>query len=320
LGLIHYRSGGGPIYPNPSANFGSRNREDNMNHVPKRLIGLIAAFSLLLTIFSGIVTFASSGTVNADKVNFRTKPSTSATIIKKVSKGTKVTLISKTGNWYKAKIGTKTGYINAKYVKKTVVKLKTAKLIAGVANIRKSASTTSKILGKLKKGNTVTILSSKSDWYRIKTVKKTVGYVKKAFLKINTTTSRGSERTTKGEKIVAYAKTFLGTKYVYGSASPTGGFDCSGLAYYVFKHFGISIDRSSNGIANNGTAVSVSNLQIGDILLFKQHGASGRYDHTAIYIGGGKMIHAEPHSGVNIDVLMDNAYYENCFAKAVRVI
>jgi len=288
-----------------------------MNYVPKRLIGLIAVFSLLMTIFSGIVSFASSGTVTANKVNFRTKPSTTSSVIKKVSKGTKATLISKTGNWYKVKIAGKTGYISSQYIKKTVVKLKTARVVVSVSNIRKAATMKSKVLGKIKKGATVTILSSKGVWYRIRTKSGTIGYVKKSFLSINSTTNRGTARPSKADQIIAYAKTFIGTKYVYGSASPTGGFDCSGFAYYVFKHFGISINRSSSGIANDGEEVAYKNLQPGDILLFNQR---GHIDHTAIYIGGGKMIHSEPHSGVNIDVLMDNGYYEKCYVKAVRVI
>jgi len=288
-----------------------------MSSIQKRLIGLIAAFSLLLSIFSGIAVMASTGTVNSNQVNFRAKPSTSAKIIKKVSKGTKLTLISKTGNWYKAKVSGKIGYINSKYITKAAA-VKSATVIVRVANLRKDASTSSKILAKLKSGNTVSVLSTKSSWYRIKTKAGKTGYCKKSFLKIkSTTTNRGSvDRPSKGDQAVAYAKTFLGIRYNYAHATPSEGFDCSGLVYYVYMHFGISLNRSSSGMSNNGTPVSTANLQPGDILFFNQRGS---IDHTAMYIGGGKMIHSEPHVGVNIDVLMDNGYYEKCYVKAIRV-
>lgn len=50
-------------------------------------------------------------------VNFRTSPNTSSKIIKTLSKGTKVTVISKySDNWYKIKYDDKTGYISSKYL------------------------------------------------------------------------------------------------------------------------------------------------------------------------------------------------------------
>ena len=222
-----------------------------MNIVSKKLIGFIAVFSLLLATFSGIVASANTGTVNANQVNFRQKPTTSAKIIKRVGKGTKITVISKKGSWYKVRLSGKVGYINARYAKRTA-----------------------------------------------------------------TTSNRGSDRPSKGERAVEYAKQFIGVRYNYGHTSPSEGFDCSGMIYYVYKHFGITLNRSSSGMANNGRKILASDLQPGDILLFKQHGG---YDHSAIYIGDGKMIHAETHAGVNINVLMDNGYYEKSFAKAVRI-
>ena len=121
-----------------------------------------------------------------------------------------------------------------------------------------------------------------------------------------------------GQDIVAYAETFLGVKYVYGGTSPSG-FDCSGLVYYCYKHYGYTVNRTAAGLAYNGTAVSSNNLQVGDIILFTSQ--DGSYiGHTGIYIGNGQFIHA-PHTGdvVKISSLSDT-YYTNHYWGARRVI
>jgi len=121
-----------------------------------------------------------------------------------------------------------------------------------------------------------------------------------------------------GQDIVNYAETFLGVNYVYGGTSPSG-FDCSGLVYYCYRHFGFTVNRTAAGLAYSGTAVSSTNLQVGDIILFTSQ--DGSYvGHTGIYIGGGQFIHA-PHTGdvVKISSLSDS-YYTSHYWGARRVI
>ena len=121
-----------------------------------------------------------------------------------------------------------------------------------------------------------------------------------------------------GTDIVNYAQTFLGVKYVYGGTSPSG-FDCSGLVYYCYKHFGYTVNRTAAGLAYSGTPVSSTELQAGDVILFTSQ--DGSYvGHTGIYIGNGQFIHA-PHTGdvVKISNLSDT-YYTNHYWGARRVI
>lgn len=91
--------------------------------------------------------------------------------------------------------------------------------------------------------------------------------------------------------IVAYAKQFLGNPYVYGGTSLTNGTDCSGFTQGVFAHFGITTGRTSRDQAANGKAISINEIQPGD-LLFYSSGSSSYINHVALYIGGGKVIHA----------------------------
>jgi cell wall-associated NlpC family hydrolase len=89
---------------------------------------------------------------------------------------------------------------------------------------------------------------------------------------------------TTGEAVVAYAKLFLGNPYVYGGTSLTNGTDCSGFTMSVYAHFGVYLPHASSAQRSVGTAVSYSEARPGDIICY-----SG---HVALYIGGGKIIHA----------------------------
>ena len=87
-----------------------------------------------------------------------------------------------------------------------------------------------------------------------------------------------------GATIANYALKFVGNPYVFGGTSLTKGADCSGFTMSVHKHFGISIPRSSTAQANSGKAVSISQVQPGDIIYYG--------NHVGIYIGNGKIVHS----------------------------
>lgn len=97
------------------------------------------------------------------------------------------------------------------------------------------------------------------------------------------------EKTSTGEKVVAYAKQFIGTPYVTGGNSLTSGVDCSGFTQQVYKNFGVSLQRSSRSqYASNGYAVSKSDLKPGDLVFYGYSNVS----HVAIYVGNSQVIHA----------------------------
>ncbi|OOB79824.1 MAG: hypothetical protein BEN19_07235 [Epulopiscium sp. Nuni2H_MBin003] len=103
------------------------------------------------------------------------------------------------------------------------------------------------------------------------------------------------------DKLVLYAKTYVGTPYRYGGTGPSG-FDCSGFVSTVFKNNGISLARSSSSqYWSNGTKISQDKLQPGD-LVFYGYGSS--VSHVAIYIGDNKIVHSSSSRGVVIDNMM----------------
>ena len=114
--------------------------------------------------------------------------------------------------------------------------------------------------------------------------------------------------------VVAYAKQFLGTPYVWGGSSLTSGTDCSGFTMSVYAHFGYGLNRASYQQVYNGTAVSLDAIQPGDLLFYTNGGSS--IEHVALYIGGGQIIHAStPSTGVII-----SSAYGNGLCAARRII
>lgn len=112
---------------------------------------------------------------------------------------------------------------------------------------------------------------------------------KKQEVKAKSVVSDTSTNTGLASEIVNYAMQFVGNPYVYGGNSLTSGTDCSGFTSLVFKHFGITLDRTAAGQAYNGKAVSISDIRPGDLVL---HGYDGVIIHAALYIGNNQVVHA----------------------------
>jgi peptidoglycan DL-endopeptidase LytF len=119
-----------------------------------------------------------------------------------------------------------------------------------------------------------------------------------------------------GWSIVSVASRYLGVPYVWGGVSP-GGFDCSGLVWYVYQRAGSPIPRDMWGQYQSGTHVSQAHLQPGDIVFFAGTYGAG-LSHEGIYIGGGRFIHAADY-GIGVIVSsLSNSYYANHYFGATR--
>jgi cell wall-associated NlpC family hydrolase len=70
------------------------------------------------------------------------------------------------------------------------------------------------------------------------------------------------------DSVVNFGIDLLGTPYVWAGCSEEG-FDCSGFVFYVFKHFNVTVPRMSSLYADFGTTVSIDDVQMGDVLVFK---------------------------------------------------
>lgn len=95
-----------------------------------------------------------------------------------------------------------------------------------------------------------------------------------------------------GSAIVQTALRYLGYAYTTVGNSPSTGFSCIGFVSYVYGANGIPVPDDLGGAIAYAAPVAFSDLQPGDVLFFGNTVWPG-LSHTAIYLGGGRFIHAE---------------------------
>jgi lipoprotein Spr len=135
-------------------------------------------------------------------------------------------------------------------------------------------------------------------------------------------TTQSATSTQKVDSIISLAQSLIGkVHYKYGVNNPSNYiFDCSSFTKYVFASQGINLKWGSKAQSLQGSYVSKSNLQKGD-LIFLSVGKAGQINHVGIYIGNGKFIHNTTGSvnGVTIGDL-NSANYTKRYITARRVI
>ena len=259
------------------------------------------------------------GTVNASGLRFRQEASTQSAILGTAYFGDRVVVLEEVEDgWYKVDYQSVQGYMFGAYLDvETTAELDLGYGVVRVSsslNVRSGPGTTYEKVGSLYNGAVVSITGIEEGWYKI-----SYGtgecYVSSDYVALckDEWGHRGADPIApppsgKAEEIIAYAKTFLGTPYVYGGNGPEN-FDCSGFTKYVYNHFGYSINRTASTQLQNGKAVEKSELQTGDLVFFRNDGDSHAASHVGIYIGDGLFIHASSNTmTVTISELNKGSY------------
>lgn len=128
------------------------------------------------------------------------------------------------------------------------------------------------------------------------------------------------------DSIVSYAQQFIGTPYLWGGSSKKG-FDCSGFVYYVFKHFNITVSRTSRGFKDKGEEVDLTSSNPGDIILFTgTNSAVRQIGHVGIIISNNQgevnFIHSsssKKHYGVTITRYNESGYVKR-FLRVINIL
>lgn len=223
------------------------------------------------------------GYINSEAVNIRSGPSTDSNVVAILILNTGVTITAQTEEWYKVTYGNYTGYIHKTLISETPI---------ATSRGNETRETQTTVTEETKEEETVE--------------------------PVETPQVTAPSSSTAGDKIVAFAKQYLGYSYVYGGTTPSGGFDCSGFVYYVFNSCGYNISRSLTVQAKTGTAVSKAELQLGDVIFF-DNTSNGALGHVGIYIGDGRFIHAaNPRRGVVTDTI-NSGYYNTYYHSARRI-
>lgn len=90
------------------------------------------------------------------------------------------------------------------------------------------------------------------------------------------------------------AEKYLGYPYVWGGASPSTSFDCSGFVSWVINHCGNGWNYgrlTADGLRGICTYVSPGDAKPGDLIFFQGTYNTSGASHVGIYVGNGMMIH-----------------------------
>lgn len=163
----------------------------------------------------GFEVMKAEGQVNTNSLNIRITTSTNSNIIGSYSKGTKITILGKIGNWYQVKSSAGYGYVSADYVKilsnntnnennnngnqnngnTAITQTGTIINISTTLNVRASAGASAKIIGTLRNGESIGIISKEGGWYKI-AYNGGIGYVYGEYVKVNNNSDNNTDGNT----------------------------------------------------------------------------------------------------------------------------
>jgi cell wall-associated NlpC family hydrolase len=92
-----------------------------------------------------------------------------------------------------------------------------------------------------------------------------------------------------GEDLVAFARRFVGLRYLWGGTSPHG-VDCSGLVHLAFRAAGVVVPRDADAQWAAASRIEPADARPGDLYFFAR--SDGFVYHVGFVTGGGAMLHA----------------------------
>lgn len=254
--------------------------------------------------------------VESGNLNVREEPSTSGKLVGKMPRYSACEVVEELDGWAHIVSGEVEGYVSLEYLLTGPdAKLKANELVRTVAianvdglNVRDYPDTESAVLTQVPKGAELEWLETLEEWVKV-SIDGEEAYISAEYVtveeKLDTAITMtellyGVGVSDVRVELVEYAKQFVGNPYVWGGTSLTKGADCSGFVLSVYKKFGVSLPHHSGSQANSGTRISSGDLQPGDLIFYANSG--GTINHVALYIGGGRVVHASsPTQGIRID-------------------
>ena len=199
--------------------------------------------------------------------------------------------------------------------------------------VRNTVGRNAWIVGTMEQGTEVDVLDEKGDFFAVNCYGMT-GYIRKSQLRLENETyyvncdpespdtrlltyTDHADALQMRHSLLALARKQLGDPYVYGGMRP-GGFDCSGLTYYLFGSHDITLNRTASQQLECGIVVPKEALQVGDLVFFREAGCAKPSSHVGIYVGDNHMIHAGSGGIEYAD--LDMEYYAKYYIGARRVV
>jgi cell wall-associated NlpC family hydrolase len=125
-------------------------------------------------------------------------------------------------------------------------------------------------------------------------------------------------------QLVAFAQSLEGIPYLYASADPARGFDCSGYITYVFNHFNIAVPRRSVDFTYVNRQIPLARAKTGDLVLFTGLDSTLRVPgHMGILIVSAdktlSFLHSTSGKAQGVTETPFNSYYSGRYLKTIRV-
>jgi peptidoglycan DL-endopeptidase CwlO len=140
----------------------------------------------------------------------------------------------------------------------------------------------------------------------------------RAWIKQDEKTNSADPGQIERDQVVLQGLDQIGVPYVWGGASPTQGFDCSGLVSWLWAKHGVALPHFAAAqfhlgpVVEMGPVLDESQLEIGDLLFFHDLG------HVGIYAGNGYVLHA-PHTGTFVQLSpLSMGWFQNTFVGATE--
>ena len=261
------------------------------------LSGLIVAggpsLASAVTVKSGVNAVATT------EVNIRSGPSTSSRIVGGLERGQRIPAVGQSsGAWVKVRFDHGTAYVSAKYLKTTGRRLPSApkkittggtKITTLQLNVRSGPGVSSRVVGSLAEGTKITLTGKMAGGFAQTRYHAKSRWVSMQYLArfVTPTTAFPTPSKAKGQQALAFARRQLGKPYRFGATGPKS-YDCSGLVLAAWRSVGVHLPRTSQQQFRAGHRIAKSQLRAGDLVYFYGPTPS----HVAMYVGGGKVIHA----------------------------
>jgi cell wall-associated NlpC family hydrolase len=120
-----------------------------------------------------------------------------------------------------------------------------------------------------------------------------------------------SKTTNSSDTLISLAKSKIGSPYIYAKAGPNS-FDCSGFVYYIFNENNIQVPRTSLAQSKIGSKINRDKIKRGDLVFFDTS-LKGQVNHSGIYLGDGKFIHASSGKANGVTISDIDGWYKDKF-------
>ena len=245
------------------------------------------------------------GLVTVSVCNMRTKPSHAAEMATQALMGTPVKILNKRGGWLM--VQTPDSYIG--WTDDPVVELSDSGLVAWKNSVRLIYLKNVGVITDAEGGTVSDIVfgdllektGEQRDLFSVRIPDGREGFIKKSDVTDFKVWAEKAEPDP--EKMIEFARTFLGTPYLWGGTS-TKGVDCSGFTKTIYYYAGLILTRDASGQFRYGQERSIENgydsLAAGDLLFFgRVRDGKKRITHTGMYIGDSEFIHSSRMVKIN---------------------